>query len=482
MNTIQNERGTAAAVATVAPGEQPVGPSDLSHWAAFNGLTDHDALVMIAAVLCGLGNGLPSLTLGNGNQVVEPLSLVVPTGNHVHAALEEVIGSGLRIQQILVQRSRGLPLARVEAAYHSELAGGSNAELLESLEREPTHAMPPSAESCLVNDIQSGYRDRVFENVVRPAMITSGSLPEGLAEQLPDYHGGSMLAAPGHVRLATDPRRRQDRTDELVRFAEGCEVPSIELHRKTPGCSDRVRLCGILAMPSADMRWLLENRRDFYQTFIPWIPLPRYGNATEIDLNKVTGFGRGVARAALLVIARRRAFQCLHAGFEGTADAAGFLLETHSFRRDCAQLGESRPLASPERILPALTWTSIMLGLAGTAEQSVGSVIRGASRHLAGGAIQFFDQADRDAVASARLRLASKITERLSKKGPVKRRELVRGFTKQSVGLFNPVIHILVTHSVLRENRDGVLELGVVPVSRISRDHFLPSPNGCLLS
>jgi hypothetical protein len=177
MNTIQNERGTAAA--TVAPGEQAVGPSDLSHWAAFNGLTDHDALVMIAAVLCGLGNGLPSLTLGNGNQVVEPLSLVVPAGNHVHAALEEVIGSGLRIQQLLVQRSRGLPLARLEAAYHSETAGGSNAELLESLEREPTHTIPPSAESRLVEDIQSGYRDRVFENVVRPAMIASGSLPEG---------------------------------------------------------------------------------------------------------------------------------------------------------------------------------------------------------------------------------------------------------------------------------------------------------------
>lgn len=464
-----------AAVAPENPVAKPLERPPISHWAELYGLQDEDALVLAAAVLAGLANGMGRLNVRGARVSVEPLVLVTSSDSRALSALGKVTGAIPQIQKLLIQKSRAQSVDRIREAYVDKPTGWRDSPLgILSSESDASSLGWEDAGSKLHRDIITGDRDRAFEKFTRPSIIQGGTLAENLAGRLPMYHLGSMLCAPGVVRLPSDKRKRDERVSELMRCAQGLETDSIPLHRLTPGDQEHVRLCGIVAMPPSDLRWLLERRRDFFEVFVPWLPGPRASCSGDFDLGAALGFERCLTRTAKAVFAARRECFSYQVGVDDHGAANSFWTRTRGFRTACAGLGEERPISVPDRFMPALAWAA-GISIEKPDDAWLVSAAYEAARHLAGSALHFYDRADLEALAAGRLRLARKVVARIAKSGPIKRRELVRGFARQSLDLFTPVLDILTSLGVIRED-GNLLEIGSIAPGMLEHAHFLPPP------
>lgn len=328
--------------------------------------------------------------------------------------------------------------------------------------------MPESPEALLETALNAGTRADHYENLVRPRFMIAGATPAEPSRALAEFNAGACLLAGAREFLPAGERQRHQRVDDLARFIEGAEV---QITGKSPVRRIAATMRGIFVFQPADIDWLLDNRRDFLRQTIPVgtdvLPVDR-----GLDWDLAAGFRRRFARAAVHTLACRRAVAPSAAGFSQSMARAEYQAARLEF------LMESTACPPAIATLPDLAaWTLLRLWDR-FPEQQVVKLALSAARDIRDRSIRMFLAHDQAGESRQRLEAGLKMVQRLIEKGPLKRRELVRGFADQRLELHQPVIDVLLNAGIIAEDADRLLRIGHVPVSNLTANQFITPPIG----
>jgi len=453
----------------------PSGPAGdpLGHeaWAAELGIAPATALVLGAVTLAHLAG--PTLQWDHGSGLAGK-RLPGLLGAESDSLLRNALGrltADLRVKQArLLQASLEFTEAEVERVFLAGLAGDSELERLRWPARDGS-SLENSPDMRLLRMLQHGDRARLRDNLLRPVFMVD-SLPSGpLDPLLRNCNHGACFLAGAVEMLPPGPGRRNQRIDEFIRFMDGAITES----RRAP--TERLRqvtLNGVFLFGQADIRWLLEHRRDFLRRLVPVFSAPPGpDDPIRLDPDKAHTFEKAFIKAAVLVLAQRRAHAPSVAAFRSDGAARDFRL-----RRRRHLLQSANAPADCTALPDLLMWFLLWLAPKAAEEELVGLAIDTAATLHRSACRAYVQQADRQAGLKRRSN-ALKMLDRIVRHGPMKRRELVRIFDRQKLTFHAPVIDALLAGGFLREDGDRMLHLGPVPSSRLTADQLLlpdPSP------
>lgn len=455
---------TLANAESLQPPDDPLG---LHAWAVESGIQPSLAVVLCGSLLSNLAAHTLVFDQANGLAGLPGPNLAADSSDSILRRAVASLVAPLEIaQRQLTQGSREFSLNTVDQIFHGcEMGMTSLATPLKLLEPNTGDMLLTNGAQGMLNEaLKSGTRADHYENLVRPRfMICGGTLPDP-EKSLGDFHHATCLAAVCNQHLPSDDRARRQRVDELDQFLDGSEV---RVKGKSAVNQVTATLRGIFTFGSSDINWLLDHRRDFLDKFI-LVGTDARSADQPYDETRAHDFYRRFRQAALHILACRRASASSSAYFTQAQARAEFMSARHSF------ILESGAYSVAITTLPDLAaWTLLQLAGRNPPEHLIVREAMSTAREVRDRALRTIRLHDQARESRQKLELGSKIVERLRAKGPVKRRELMRGFNNQRLETQEPIIQNLIANQVVKEDSERRLELGPVPFSRLTAADFL---------
>ena len=449
------------------PAEPVDDPLGLHDWAALNGIQPSLAIAVSGSLLANLAGHSLFFDGFYGLSGMQATSLVASCSDPLLRRAASTLTAHLDVmQRRLIQGSREFSVAAIDQVFHgNEMGVGETASQLKPLDANaPVDCLESTPIDMLGLAAASGTRADHYENLVRPRFMIRDGTPNNLAKTLADFNHGTCLAACTPVLLSNDDRQRQKRVDDLAQFLGGSDV---EVTSKSSVKRVTATMRGILTFTPTDLKWLLDHRRDFLDQLV-LVSADAPAAAQPFDESRASAFQARFRSSATHILACRRAGSPYGLKFNQQAARAEFLASRLSFIIESA--------ACPPAIttLPDLAaWTLLSLSGGNPPEHQIVRQAMTCARDIRDQAIRMLKAHDQARAARQRLEHGLKMVARLQDKGPVKRRELVRGFSDQRLEIHEPVIQTLICCKVMKEDSDRRLDLGPVPASRLTADDFI---------
>lgn len=449
------------------PADDPLGLAD---WAASHALAPATGLAVVAAVLANTAG--PSLRFGSGPPATRDapgLNLAgLATDHFLKMAISDLTERLWIMQDQLLIKSREFTAEELDGAMYDHGPFSRTNEQLSALAHSDT-AQPDSTVDDLQNqleqDMEISPKSVNFEKMIRPRFLVQGSpTPKILSE----CHGGYGFVAGGVEVLPCT--KRDPRIDELLRLINGMEIMRPPSRNKTKINADTVRLRGILLFQRPDLDWLIARRRDFLGQAIP---ISSTADPMPVDEDRAAHFKHGCRRMASYCLGVRRARAAVAAQFGSKAASDEFLRLQRAFLCEMQQLPEDLRIQEVAGLPAVMAWALLLLASNNSLDEYVLQTAFAAARQVQAAAIQVFREHDQADLAERRLKVARKLVKRLTRLGPCKRRELLRGLDQQCLSIHGPVIQALIDLNIFIEGPDRILEIGTVPLARLEAKQLI---------
>jgi hypothetical protein len=446
--------------------------STFAAWAGSHGLDAHTGLALAGCTLAHIaGDSLRFQDSAGLSGMPPPSFLGQESDLPLRAALASLTGPISTSQHGLTLKSREHESTDVEAAMAE--CNRMHSRVRDDFEDQDGSMKEPLDE--VASDMRVSRHTIRHEGITHPRLMMEGSPPADLAQALGSYHFGRAFLAGGVEQLPRDPRRRDQRLDQIATCVRGVEIATSAKSR-SPHERVTASLRGILMIPDAQFGELLETRRDFLALFVPVASDPSALLPSQVDPAEVAGFHRMFSREAHRLIATRRAFAGAHGRICDPDWLAYFMGLRRDFLRECAALPAE--IRTPAIIsLPDLvTWTLVRLFDGKLTDDIICTQAFATARHLRDRAMRIYLAHDNARDAAKRKQLAERLIRRLLQVGPCKRRKLVRGSDDMRLLVHEPVISTLIQIGVFVETEDKVLTIGRVPTKSLPPTLFIETP------
>lgn len=455
----------------MAPGD----PLGLEAWAASCGLPTHVALALFSAIYGGLPGDHQILTQSSPLMRSPGLNLATLGGEiRLLNALGDLTGVINVVQNALFDNSRNFPKELLDKVMYDPTVSNKNRWHVSQLgdgASSPYGPIRRDATEYFHMDTDRMIQGIRYEALTRPQMAFTGVLPSPLSTALSQCHNGIGLAMGCVEHLPQKPQARNKRVAELLRAYAGIFVDCQKSRPHVHLAQQKVRLAGIVCFPSADIARLLMDHRELLSAAVPIIasePLP-----SSVDAELVEFFLRRHRFMAKDLMALRRDEALITRGFSEPRHIESFQSRQREYLRDLDATDESCRIVEAAKLPAAMAWALLFYASGEPVCDYILDTVFEASRRIVADAVRLFREHDQQELTQRRLEVARKIFKRLAKIGPNKRRELVRGLDQQSLTLHEPVIAALLQAGILTESQDRVLDVGLVPISKLQPSHLL---------
>jgi hypothetical protein len=365
-------------------------------------------------------------------------------------------------QQRLLQGSQEFPRAAVDEEFHKvPLAGNAMFEELKKFQTPPTGYFDAQPEHRLDQMLALGARTIHRENLVHPLFLLE-SLPSGPLEPLlaSCNHGHGFLTG-ATEQLPADKSIRNRRLDDLIRLIDGVVIqpaqPSV-IRAKT------LKLGGLFRFRQQDLHWLFDHRRDVLRKLVPVSSDPPSPDEPfEPNPGVAREFQSRFTEAAVLILARRRAFEPTGPGFTSEEARRDYMIR----RRQHLVLSASDPV-NLTSLPDLLMWFLLLVGQNEANELTLVDLAIRSTETLRREACRTFVLHDQMELGRTRHESALKMLRRIADKGPQKRHMLVRIFPKHSLEIHGPVISSLIANGFIKEDAKRLLHLGSRPATKLN--------------
>ena len=459
-----------------------IDPLGLEAFALSRGLQTHTALATAASCLLGAAGGTAAFW-NSPFAARGALTLLVKEGDiALKMAIAELTSELEATQEKLISHAKTFTRAQIDDSMYQTGPMARNARELAQL------GNPNPMARELYDDVQEGrlLADTEvppqlvrYDGLTRPRVLISGMLPQsGLPKSLAECHDGRGLATGALMSLPASASKCREFINEVISCLHGI---SIELSPKTTRTfvtQEAASLSGIIRMAAADYDKVIKEHRALAGIVIPLVSPPlAAGKPVQeqpVDELHAHTFLEIFQRTSRTALAFRRAHTPLNFHFPA-ASHGEFLRRRRAYIRHLEDVPEERRLHGAANLPAALAWTLLTLAGRNPLDEYVMATAFESALKLHDEAVALFNVSDQAALAERQLLDARKMVARLASKGPSKRRALVRGFDHQSLHLHEPVFSILIASGMIIERPDRTLEVGTVPVSRLSANSFLPN-------
>jgi hypothetical protein len=446
-------------------------------WAASRGIEPHVALALVGSTLIGMAGRVGSFAHaplpGGGG-----LSLLVREGEiAVSMVIEEITARAIADQAALVAKAKTVSRQEIDEAMFRTGQLSRNVDIVEKLAnpREVEQSIQDiDAETKLRYDLQVPEQSSLYQNLTRPRFLLTGALPATkLAQTLAGCHDGRGFSAGAVVSLPASPAKCAALVGEIRQCIAGTVVALLAKRTPTPITQETVALSGILRMVGADFDRVLADHRELAVIALPIAASAISVDEAEIDDDRARDFLRLVLNTARDALAYRRANTSLNLGFKSGAAEKEFLRCQRAYVRELQQVPENCRVHGAASLPAALAWALLFLEGGEIYNDYVIRTAFAAARKLHADAVGLFHARDNAALAEQQLAMAHKLVDLLTRKGPSKRRELVRCLNNQSLHVHGPVINVLIQLGIVIERQDRVLEVGKVPVNTLAASNLI---------
>lgn len=452
------------------PPEDPLG---LEAWSAAHVLDTHTGLALAGAVLANIAG--PSLVFNESEPgETRGINLAGAEGDSFLKMAVADLTAHLRIMQDgLLRKAKEFTAEELDDAMFDHSAFGDNIELLAKLANPlaaRTDARVIDDDDQLGRDLETSDKSVMYEKMIHPRFLIAGAHAD-MARILSECHAGHGFVA-GGVEDLPPGSKRDHRLDELLRLMRGTEITRTAGNR-TKVNVEGVRLGGIFLFPNPDFNRLVTERRDFLFQAIPVLSARPDETLPTVDEDQAAAFRRRFNRVATHALSLRRAQTRAVGQFWTTETDKEFLCRQRAFLRELQAVPEDCRMHGAAALPAAMAWTLLMLAGQNNLDDYILDTVFAAARSVLDAALRLFREQDQAALCERRLAVARKLFQRLSQLGPCKRRELVRGFDRQSLLIYEPVIRVLLEAGIFTETAKHVLSTGRVPVARLVRQNFI---------
>lgn len=449
-------------------------PLGVEAWAEDSGIPMELALVLATSVLTAVAGPAFYLNVPIAGSGGATFNLIARQGDYLLGmALGQLTETLVNVQTALRRRSRNVTIDNLFSARHEgyRLRNDEDLQFMAN-SRDPTRAkFKPN--DRLDEDLHFNEEGVRMEALLHPDFLLIGSLAKNIESRLSQCHGGLGYFVGNPGSLPRDTARRDKQVDELLRFLQGVAAKSGHPKFVTPVETRELVLSATFMFPEPDLKWLIENRRDFlgHGLLVSSGTGQVVTSGSEAETRQATAYNflRRFSRIAKHCLALRRAGQAQEGGFTNWVAKAEFEKQQREFLRE---LG-SRPMADlttqAARLPAMLAWTISVL--CAQSQSDIDDYILATAvpvaRKLAEAGLQPYLMADNASLAEERQQLARKMVERLAVIQPCKFRELVRGFDHQSKDIFMPTIDVLISEGIIQQDPKKFLTIGQVPLAKL---------------
>jgi len=382
-------------------------------------------------------------------------------------AAGELLDRLAKRQEGLARRSNGFSIAELERAYHEGGFLPRNHEFLKTIGNpSDQRGFGVSVVEMLERDAYGCLQTIELENLFRPRFIANGSLRGDPSKLASGFHEGQALAACLSVPLSTQGAARDKEIDALFAAVRGVDLARSLTSRTNPQF-ESVSLRGIFQFRGDDLNRLTRDRRDFVGIVVPLV-CESFETSIDVDEVAAVSFVNRFRRVADFALACRRGRANCEGNFIDPKSGGEFLRLQRGFLGEMQNCPESFRLPAIDSLPARIAWMLLVLAGRENIDDYVLHVSFEAAREINARALRFLEIAENESLARSRLKDARKMAARVERLGSCSRRELLRGFDRQSLDHHEPVIRSLIAAGVFCETQDGCLVPGDVPVEQLS--------------
>lgn len=453
--------------------DPPADPLGLEAWAASRGLGSHTALAIVSSILSAVAGNMFRFDLPASCIGAPGINLAgVDNDSFVAMGIADLTNVLAVAQRRLVGKAREFSVEEIDSAMFQERPAYHKRDFLERLGTPALTAFgieDHSLENRMDKDMETSDQALCYERLVRPTFMFTGSLPADLTAALGGCHESRGLAAGCFESLPDAGSKRHRRVSDIISHLNGVSFTRESRKIRINESQETAYLRGVLLFPQPHFDWLIAERRDLLTNAIPITSsATAVGHEPQVDEILAARFLHRFQMEVRHALASRRSHSAVSSMFHSEAPTVEFLRRQRAFLRELQTVPESCRLSEAAKLPATMAWT--LLGLAGKADldDHIIETVFAAAHRLHADAVRMFREHDQADVAAQRLTVARKLAKRLTKLGPLKRRELVRGLDQQALRIHEPVIRVLIEMGIFIETPDRVLEIGITPLASLS--------------
>ncbi len=448
----------------LAPRIQACSESTIGAWAAAMGLREEETCLLAAAVMRGsAGSRFPDGSLLGDVMLPKADLIFVTPGGFAPPALDALLGPIRQIDRQLRERFGLFRVDTLQSAIHGAVGKGEDESKVpfrattdalnnhqHVLEPHPTDRNPrdPYDKDMIPEAATSRYR-----TVMRPTLLLENPLPGKLEELVAECHESEAFA-PG-IRLERLSARPAGEIDTLEHLMDGglVNLPDrlgrLSVVTGESGLLHAIFLADAVSFPAAALSLPgVLKRCIVLGGEVPGIP-------DTLDEEMIHVFANRFRRAVQsLLNARRRGHLPDH--FAPPDWELAFRRHELEFRYEC--LAAPHPCPAAARLPALLAWAcSHLVRIDGS---GMIDLVMGYSRRLLERQREWLGMLERGSRLLQWEALARQLCDKISRKQPIKRRDLIRSFDIQRTERYLPVLSVLIDAGVLAEHPDKVYCIG----------------------